>query len=142
MDLQDLRAFMSHEFIQHCLVSLLQDDVTTVEIFVDCTGDYELIFLGVRCVEYFLLALFSTLVAFQTQKNIGIYFKHLESAVINLTTILAVLLSSVCQVVLIIFHLNDQQEGVLLLITLRNCLWMFPMIYLLFIPKVQLLHYV
>ena len=123
------------------MVSLLQDEVATVEIYTHCSGDYEFIFLGVRCVEYFLLAFFSTLVAFRTQKNIGVYLKHLESAVINLTTILAVLLSSVCQIVLVIFHLNDQQEGVLLLITLRNCLWMFPMIYVLFIPKVQLLHY-
>ena len=63
-------------------------------------------------------------------------YKYHESAVINLTTILAVLLSSLCQVVVIIFHVNEQQEGVLLVITLCDCLWMFPMIYLLFIPKV------
>ena len=112
----------------------------TVKIFADCRGDYELIFLGVRYIEYGLLALFSILVTYQTQKNIGVYHKHLESAVINLTTLLAVLLSSVCQIVLFIFHSKHQQEGVLLMITLRNCLWMFPMIYLLFVPKVQLLY--
>ena len=55
---------------------------------------------------------------------------------INLTTILAILLSSICQVVLIMFLLNRIQEGVLLIVTLRDCLWMYPMIYLLFIPKV------
>ena len=64
------------------------------------------------------------------------YRKYHESAVINLTTILAVLLSSVCQAVLIILQLNRVQEGVLLIITLRDCLWMYPMIYLLFAPKV------
>ena len=110
----------------------------TVGIYKDCSGDHEFIFLGVCYTEYVLLALFSILVTYQTQKNIGVYHKHLESAVINLTTILAVLLSSICQVVVIIFYLNEQQEGVLLVITLRDCLWMFPMIYLLFIPKVQL----
>ena len=55
---------------------------------------------------------------------------------INLTTIFAVLLSSVCQAVLIIFELNNVQDGILLLVTLRDCLWMHPMIYLLFAPKV------
>ena len=64
------------------------------------------------------------------------YRKYHESAVINLTTILAVLLSSVCQAVLIILQFNRVQEGVLLIITLRDCLWMYPMIYLLFSPKV------
>jgi len=81
------------------------------------------------------------LVAYETQSHIPkfeIYHKYHESAVINLTTILAVLLSSVCQAVVIIFYLNDQQEGVLLVITLRDCLWMFPIIYLLFIPKVRM----
>ena len=81
----------------------------------------------------------SILVANETQKHILKHdklYKYHESAVINLTTILAVLLSSICQAVVIIFHLNEQQEGVLLVITVRDCLWMFPMIYLLFIPKV------
>jgi len=107
-----------------------------VEIYVDCTGEYELIFFGVCYTEYVLLVLFSILVTYQTQKHIGVHHEHLESTVINLTSILAILLSSVCQVVSVILHLNDQQEGVLLVITLRDCLWMFPMIYLLFIPKV------
>ncbi|XP_065916322.1 gamma-aminobutyric acid type B receptor subunit 2-like [Dysidea avara] len=119
---------------QHEIVN--EDDFMTVEIYEDCSGDHEFVFLGVCYIEYVLLALFSILVTYQTQKNIGVYHKLLESAVINLTTILAVLLSSICQVVVIIFHLNEQQEGVLLVITLRDCLWMFPMIYLLFIPKV------
>ena len=114
----------------------------TVEIYEDCSGDHEFIFLGVCYIEYVLLALFSILVAYQTQKNIGVYYKHLESAVINLTTILAVLLSSICQVVVIILRINQIQEGVLLVITLRDCLWMFPMIYLLFIPKVKMLLYI
>ena len=85
------------------------------------------------------MALVSVLVAYQTQKHSPKqekYRKYHESAVINLTTILAILLSSVCQAVLIIFRINSNQEGILLIITLRDCLWMYPMIYLLFAPKV------
>ena len=105
-------------------------------MYMDCSGRHEIIFLAVAYTEYVILTLFSIVLAYETKKHIGSYHKHLESAVINLTTILAVLLSSVCQVVVIVFHLNEQQEGVLLVVTLRDCLWMFPMIYLLFIPKV------
>jgi len=103
-------------------------------MYVDCIGKYEIIFLTFYYTEYGLLALFSVVLAYETKKHIGDYRKYLESAVINLTTILAVLLSSVCQVVVIV--LQQTQEGVLLVITLRDSLWMFPMIYLLFIPKV------
>jgi len=108
----------------------------TVEIFKDCKGDYELIFFGFRYTEYVLLVLFSILVTYQTKKHIGVYHKHLESSVTNLTSILAIVLSSVCQVVVIILNINKVQQGILLLTTLRDCVWMFPMIYLLFIPKV------
>ena len=86
-----------------------------------------------------MLALFSIVVAYETQKHVpkfNNYHKYNESAVINLTTTLAILLSSVCQAVLIIFRLNNVQEGILLIVTLRDCLWMYPMIYLLFAPKV------
>ena len=78
--------------------------------------------------------------AYETQKHVpkyNKYHKYHESAVINLTTILAVLLSSLCQAILVILKLNEVQEGVLLVTTLHDCLWMFPMIYLLFIPKVH-----
>ena len=86
------------------------------------------------------MVLFSISVAYQTQKHIPKnekYRKYHESAVINLTTILAILLSSVCQAVLVILRLNNIQEGTLLIITLRDSLWMYPIIYLLFIPKVM-----
>ena len=129
-------AHYSSHSLSYSLYTFLQDDFTTLEIYRDCSGHYELIFLAVYYTEYGLLALFSLLVTYQTQKNIGSHRKHLESAVINLTTILAVLLSSVCQVVVVIFHLQRIQEGVLLVTTLRDSLWMFPIIYLLFIPKV------
>ena len=115
-------------------LNLLQD---VVEIYTDCQGDYEVIFLGICFTEFALLAFFSILVTYQTQKHIGVYHKHLESAVISMTAILSVLLSTICQVIVITLEKNQQQEGELLVITLRDCLWIFPMIYLLFIPKVQ-----
>ena len=86
------------------------------------------------------MALVSVILAFQTQKHSpkqDKYRKYHESAVINLTTIFALLLSSICQVVLIIFWLNNIQEGLLLIVTLRDSVWMYPMIYLLFAPKVR-----
>jgi len=86
-----------------------------------------------------MLALLSVLIAYETQKHVPKYdklYKYHESAMINLTITLAVLLSLVCQAVVIIMLLNDQQEGILLVITLRDSLWMFPIIYLLFTPKV------
>ena len=86
------------------------------------------------------MALVSVILAFQTQKHSpkqDKYRKYHESAVINLTTIFALLLSSICQVVLIIFWLNNIQEGLLLIVTLRDSVWMYPMIYLLFAPKVH-----
>ena len=119
----------------------VQGDYSITEMYVECSGKHDIIFLSIAYAEYVILALFSIVLAYETKKYIGSYHNYLESAVINLTTILAVLLSSVCQVVVIILHINQTQEGELLVITLRDCFWMFPMIYLLFIPKVHtLLH--
>ena len=101
---------------------------------------HEFIFSALVYAEEGILALVSILVAYQTQKHSpkqDKYRKYHESAVINLTTIFAILLSSVCQAILIIFQLNNIQEGILLIVTLRDCLWMYPMIYLLFAPKVS-----
>ena len=100
---------------------------------------HEFVFSALSYAENAILAIVSVLVAYSTQRHIPKHDelnKYHESAVINLTTILAVLLSSVCQAVLIIFRLNRLHEGVLLIITLRDCLWMYPMIYLLFALKV------
>ena len=108
-------------------------------------------FSSLSYAENIILALLSVLVAYETQKHVPKFqectthndttqvpalYKYYESAVINLTTILVILLSSVCKVVLIIFRLNRVQEGVLLVVTLRDCLWMYPILYLLFVPKV------
>ncbi|XP_065917534.1 gamma-aminobutyric acid type B receptor subunit 2-like [Dysidea avara] len=122
----------------HAVRTVNEEDFSTENIYYECRGTHAFVFLAISYAEDGILALLSILVAYETQKHIPKYdklYKYHESAVINLTTILAVLLSSVCQAVVIMFHLNEQQEGVLLVITVRDCLWMFPMIYLLFIPK-------
>jgi len=121
------------------IVNLLQNDLSTEEIYFECSGAHEFIFLALVYAEDGILALFSIMIAYEAQKHSpkqNKYRKYHESAVINLTTIFAVLLSSVCQTILIIFKLNEIQDGVLLVVTLRDCLWMYPMIYLLFVPKV------
>ena len=105
-------------------------------MYIECSGEHEYTFLSVAYIEYDILALLSIVLAYEIKKHIGGFRNHLESAVIDLTTILALLLSSACQLVVIVLQLNKVQEGTLLVITLRDCLWMFPMIYLLFVPKV------
>ena len=118
---------------------MFQNDFSVKQIYYECKEDHQFIFQSLFYAENGILALLSVLVAYQTRKYIprsSIYHKYNESAVINLTTILAILLSSVCQAVLIILRLNRVQEGVLLIIALRDSLWMYPMIYLLFVPKV------
>ena len=104
-----------------------------------CDGSHDLIFSSIAYGENGILVLFSIVVAYETQRHIpnyNNYHKYHESAVINLTTMLAILLSSVCQAVLIILQLNRINDGALLVTTLRDCLWMYPIIYLLFAPKV------
>ena len=120
-------------------MSISQDGLSTEEIHSKCEGTHEFVFSALTYTKDGILALLSVLVAYQAQRHSpeqNKYRKYHESAVINLTTILAILLSSVCQAVLIILQFNRVQEGVLLIITLRDCLWMYPMIYLLFAPKV------
>ncbi|XP_065892681.1 gamma-aminobutyric acid type B receptor subunit 2-like isoform X2 [Dysidea avara] len=123
----------------HIITIVNEDDLSVKKIYAVCSGEHEFVFLAVTFTLHAILALFSVLVAFVTQRHIpkiGSYHKYHESAVINLTTILAIIVSSICQAIVIIFRLNDVQEGTLLLITLRDCLWMYPMVYVLFTPKV------
>jgi len=97
------------------------------------------VFLAINFILHAMLVLFSVLVAFVTQRHIpkvGNYHKYHESAVINLTSILAIIVSSIFQATEIIFRVNNIYEGRLLLVTLRDCLWMYPMIFVLFTPKV------
>ena len=127
----------------------VQDDFSTAEVYSECRGRHEFVFSSLSYAENIILAVLSVLVAYETQRHVPklqeytknsvqvpTLYKFHESAVINLTTILAIVLSSVCQAVLIIFQLNKINDGRLLIITLRDCLWMYPIIYLLFVPKV------
>ena len=116
-----------------------QNDLSTAEIYSECTGSHEFIFLGLAYTMGILLGIFSMALAYETQKNLPQWndlHKYRESAVINLTTMFAILLSSVCQAVFVILRLSKLKDGTLLVVTLHNCLWMYPIIYLLFVPKV------
>ena len=120
-----------------CILS--QNDLSTAEIYSECSGSHKFIFLGLAYAMGIILGIFSMVLAYETQKNLPQWndlHKYRESAVINLTTMLAILLSSVCQAVYIIFRLSKLKDGALLVVTLQNCLWMYPIIYLLFVPKV------
>ena len=125
-----------HDMYKHVV---LQNDFSTEESYSECSGSHEFVFFALVYSDGVILALFSMIVAYETQKNLpkcGDFHKYHESAVINLTTISAILLSSICQAVIIILRLNKVRIGILLVITLRDCLWLYPMIYILFLPKV------
>ena len=104
-----------------------------------CKGKHQLIFSAIIFIGDVVLGLLSLVVAAKTKKYLPEdkkYRKYHESAVINLTSIMAIILSSVCEAVIILFQLKDIHNGVLLIITLRECLWLYPLSYLLFVPKV------
>ena len=121
-------------------VQHLQDYHAVDKIYYVCEGKYYLIFDAVLFTGDIALGLLSAVLAFQTKKHLPAdkkYRKYHESAVINLTTMMATFLSSICEAVVILFQLNNIQNGILLIITLRECLWLYPVSFLLFIPKVS-----
>ena len=99
-----------------------------------------MIFNTILFIGNIILGLLSVSLALETKKRLSVddeYRRYNESAVINLTTMSAVVLSSVCEAVLILFELNSLHCGILLIVTLRECLWLYPMSLLLFVPKVS-----
>ena len=87
------------------------------------------------------LGLLSVVLAYKTKKSLPAdrkYRKYHESAVINLTTMMALFLSTICEAIVIVFLSNDTYNGILLIIALRECCWLYPIIFLLFIPKVKI----
>lgn len=105
-----------------------------------CEGKHYLIFSGVIFIGDVMLGLLSLVVASKTKKHLPTekkYRKYHESAVINLTTIMAIILSTICEAILLLFQLNNIHNGILLIIILRECLWLYPMSFLLFVPKVS-----
>ena len=122
------------------LYNIMQDDPAQQKIFFTCEGKHYLIFEALLFIGEIILGLLNALVAFQTKKHLPAdkkYRKYHESAVINLTTMMAIFLSSICEVIIILFQKNNYKDGILLLIILRECFWLYPIIFLLFIPKVR-----
>ena len=88
-----------------------------------------------------MLGLLSAVMAYKTKKHLPEdkkYRKYHESAVINLTTMMALFLSTICEGIVILFLSLHIKNGLLLIITLRECFWLYPVIYLLFAPKVSI----
>lgn len=124
---------------KHFIVAL-QDNLGQEKIFYSCKGEYYLIFNTVLFLDNITLGLVSIKLAFDIKKRLNMdqeYSQYNESAVINLTTIIAIILSTICEAVLILFQLNNIHSGILLIIALRECLWLYPMSFLLFVPKVS-----
>ena len=117
-----------------------QDNLAEEEITYICKAKYHLVFDLVLILIRTILGIFSLTIAFQIKKHLPTekkYRKYNESAVINLSTIMVIIPLTICELIVFLFHLNNMQTGLLLIITLRECLWMYPMSYLLFIPKVS-----
>ena len=109
-------------------------------MFFTCEGEHYLIFDGVIFTGDIVLAVLSLVMAFKTKKHLPTdkkYQKYHESAVVNLTSITAISLSTVSKAVVILFQQNHIHNGILLIITLRECLWLYPVSFLLFVPKVS-----
>lgn len=112
------------------------------KIYYLCEGEHYLIFEIVLFTGKILLALLSTVMAFKTKRHVPAdktYRKFYESAVINVSTMLVFFLSTICEVIIILFLLNNIQNGLLLIITLRECFWLYPVIFILFTPKVRII---
>ena len=112
-------------------------------MFFSCEGEHYLIFDVVLLIYDIFLGLLNAFVAYQTKRHLPMdkkYRRYHESAVINLATMMAIILSSSSKLVAIFFQRNNNHDGILLLITLRECFWLYPVIFLLFMPKVRLLY--
>lgn len=119
---------------------ILQDNLGQEKIFFTCEGKYYLIFDGVLFIGDIVLAMLGLVLAYKTKKHLPadkMYRKYHESAVINLTATVGIFLSSICKAVIILFQQSHIYNGILLLITLRECLWLYPVSFLLFVPKVR-----
>ena len=86
------------------------------------------------------LGLMSAVLSYKTKKHLPAdrkYRKYHETAVVNLTTIMSLFLSTSCEAVVIAFLSSDMHNGILLIITLRECFWLYPVVFVLFAPKVR-----
>ena len=118
----------------------MQDNLAQQKMFFTCEGEHYLIFDGVLFTMDIIIALLSLILAFKTKKHLPAdkkYRKYHESAVVNLTSMIAIFLSSVSKAVIILFQQSHIYNGILLIITLRECLWLYPVSFMLFVPKVS-----
>ena len=122
----------------------VQDNLGQEKVFFTCEGKYYLIFDRALFTGDIILASLSLVLAYKTKKHLPAdkkYRKYHESAVINLTATVGIFLSSISKAIILLFQMNHIHNGILLLVTLRECLWLYPVSFLLFTPKVRCTSY-
>ena len=119
---------------------IIQYNLAKQKVSLRCEGKYYLIFDAVLFTGDITLALLSLIMAFKTKKHVPAdekYREYNESAVVNLTSITTIFLSSAFKIVIILFQKNHIYNGILLITALHECVWLYPVSFLLFIPKVR-----
>ena len=102
-------------------------------------GDFYGLFLGVLLIGYVMLLLFGMFMAYQIKQNIkSFYHKYNDSPIVNISSVLALTVSFGSVALLHLLHPTEETIGVLLLIiVLRDGIWMFPMLGFMYLPMVS-----
>ena len=119
---------------------IIQNNLAKQKLFLMCEGKYHLIFDAVLFTGDIILALLSLIMAFKTKKHLPAdekYREYHESAVVNLTSMTTIFLSTASKIVIILFQKNHIYNGILLITALHECVWLYPVSFLLFMPKVR-----
>ena len=119
---------------------IIQNNLANQKIHFICEGKYDLIFDAILFTGDIILVLLSLIMAFKTKKHLPAdekYREYHESAVVNLTSMTTIFLSTASKIVIILFQKNHIYNGILLITALHECVWLYPVSFLLFIPKVR-----
>ena len=110
-----------------------------MKVHFTCRGSHQYVFDSVLLFGRNILLYSSIFLAYQAKMYFPEdrkYEKYHKFAVIKLITMLAILPSSLCEVIVIILEVNNAQVA-LLVMALREWLWLYPITFLLFAPKVS-----
>ena len=94
-------------------------------------------FLGVLLIGYVMLLLFGMFMAYQIKQNIrSFYNRYNDSPIVNLSSLLA-LFSFGSLALIVLVPTADSIGFLLLIIVLRDGIWMFPMLGFMYLPMVS-----
>ena len=108
-----------------------------MKVHFTCRGSHQYVFDSVQSFGRNILLYTGVFLAYQTKKYFPKDEKYHKSAVMKLITMLAILPSTLCEVIVIILEVNSTQVD-LLVMALREWLWLYPITFFLFAPKVSL----